>query len=106
MKPSQENLKTIKYLTQEAVSRLFAKIHDKRDRGGCNQRKFEQVISGDFLKNFRQSCRKQLMIGLQLSINFPTYPNNNFRQRLDVFQVGPKIHNAGPQNVFSRNHCV
>ena len=36
MKPIQENLKTIKYLTQEEVSRLFSKIHDKRDRAMFN----------------------------------------------------------------------
>ncbi|NIR47456.1 MAG: tyrosine-type recombinase/integrase, partial [Phycisphaerae bacterium] len=32
MKPLEENLKTIKYLTQDEVARLFAKIKDKRDR--------------------------------------------------------------------------
>jgi len=36
MQPIQENLKTIKYLTQEEVSRLFSKIHDKRDRAMFN----------------------------------------------------------------------
>ncbi len=33
MQPIQENLKTMKYLTQEEESRLFSKIHDKLDRG-------------------------------------------------------------------------
>lgn len=32
MKPLEENLKTIKYLTQEEVSRLFSKTKDKRYR--------------------------------------------------------------------------
>ncbi|MCH7680933.1 tyrosine-type recombinase/integrase [candidate division KSB1 bacterium] len=36
MQPIQENLKTIKYLTQEEVSRLFSKIQDKRDRAMFN----------------------------------------------------------------------
>ena len=36
MKPFQENLKTIKYLTQEEVARLFTKIKDKRDRAMFN----------------------------------------------------------------------
>ena len=36
MQPIQENLKTIKYLTQEEVARLFAKIKDKRDRAMFN----------------------------------------------------------------------
>jgi len=36
MQPIQENLKTIKYLTQEEVSRPFSKIHDKRDRAIFN----------------------------------------------------------------------
>ncbi len=36
MQPIQENLKTIKYLTQEEVARLFAKIQDKRDRAMFN----------------------------------------------------------------------
>ncbi|MCH7756347.1 tyrosine-type recombinase/integrase, partial [candidate division KSB1 bacterium] len=36
MQPIQENLKTLKYLTQEEVSRLFSKIHDKRDRAMFN----------------------------------------------------------------------
>ena len=36
MQPIQSNLKTIKYLTQEEVSRLFSKIQDKRDRAMFN----------------------------------------------------------------------
>ena len=36
MKPIGETLKTIKYLTQEEVARLFAKIKDKRDRAMLN----------------------------------------------------------------------
>jgi len=36
MKPIQENLKTIMYLTQEEVSRLFSNIQDKRDRAMFN----------------------------------------------------------------------
>ncbi len=36
MQPIRENPKTIKYLTQEEVSRLFSKIHDKRDRAMFN----------------------------------------------------------------------
>jgi site-specific recombinase XerD len=36
MKPLEENLKTIKYLTQEEVARLFSKIKGKRDRAMFN----------------------------------------------------------------------
>ena len=46
MKPIRENLKTIKYLTQEEVSRLFSMIHDKRDRAMFN-------VAGGIPSNYR-----------------------------------------------------